>query len=386
MYKLNNQQQNELLELLCALIRHKSENPPGEEQQVAEFIYRYFKQENIDVEMQEVAPGRPNVIAYLKGRGKGKHLLFNGHIDVVPCGCGWSSEPFEPVIKDGKVFGRGAADMKSGVAAMMYAATLLKRNQDTFLGDLTLVFNVDEERINLGMLHYIKDGISADYAVIGEPTSLDVCIAHKGVSRYNLSTKGTAGHAAKTRYPDSAISKMAKILPALERHRASVEKIDHQLLGNASMIITTINGGTAPNIVPQHCDIEIDRRLVPGEDKHEVEQRIHQAIAEYNQGEEIEYHLDNYLFIPASDISVDHELTQVALETVSRFTEKTAEPQIFEATCEAPFFSVTSNIPTLIMGPGGLAQAHVKDEFVEISELYLAAEIYYDMANSLLNK
>ncbi|MDR2226746.1 MAG: M20 family metallopeptidase [Providencia sp.] len=386
MYKLNNQQQNELLELLCALIRHKSENPPGEEQQVAEFIYRYFKQENIDVEMQEVAPGRPNVIAYLKGRGKGKHLLFNGHIDVVPCGCGWSTEPFEPVIKDGKVFGRGAADMKSGVAAMMYAATLLKRNQDTFLGDLTLVFNVDEERINLGMLHYIKDGISADYAVIGEPTSLDVCIAHKGVSRYNLSTKGTAGHAAKTRYPDSAISKMAKILPALERHRASVEKIDHQLLGNASMIITTINGGTAPNIVPQHCDIEIDRRLVPGEDKHEVEQRIHQAIAEYNQGEEIEYHLDNYLFIPASDISVDHELTQVALATVSRFTEKTAEPQIFEATCEAPFFSVTSNIPTLIMGPGGLAQAHVKDEFVEISELHLAAEIYYDMANSLLNK
>lgn len=386
MYKLNNQQQNELLELLCALIRHKSENPPGEEQQVAEFIYRYFKQENIDVEMQEVAPGRPNVIAYLKGTGKGKHLLFNGHIDVVPCGCGWSTEPFEPVIIDGKVFGRGAADMKSGVAAMMYAATLLKRNQDVFSGDLTLVFNVDEERINLGMLHYIKDGISADYAIIGEPTSLDVCIAHKGVSRYNLSTKGVAGHAAKTRYPDSAISKMAKILPALEQHRASVEKIEHQLLGNASMIITTINGGTAPNIVPQHCDIEIDRRLVPGEDKHEVEQRIHQAIAEYNQGEEIKYHLDNYLFIPASDIPVGHELTQVALKAVSRFTEKIAEPQIFEATCEAPFFSVTSNIPTLIMGPGGLAQAHVKDEFVEISELYLAAEIYYDMANTLLNK
>ncbi|ELU1437616.1 TPA: M20 family metallopeptidase [Providencia rettgeri] len=386
MYKLNKQQQNELLELLCALIRHKSENPPGEEQQVAEYIYRYFKKENIDVEMQEVASGRPNVIAYLKGTGKGKHLLFNGHIDVVPCGCGWSTEPFDPVIKDGKVFGRGAADMKSGVAAMMYAATLLKRNQDTFSGDLTLVFNVDEERINLGMFHYIKDGISADYAIIGEPTSLDVCIAHKGVSRYNLSTKGTAGHAAKTRYPDSAISKMAKILPALELHRSSVEEIEHQLLGNASMIITTINGGTAPNIVPQHCDIEIDRRLVPGEDKQDIEQKIHQVIAEYNQGEEIEYHLDNYLFIPASDIPVGHELTQAALETVSRFTEKTSQPQIFEATCEAPFFSVTSKIPTLIMGPGGLAQAHVKDEFVEISELYLAAEIYYDMANTLLNK
>lgn len=386
MYKLNDQQQNELLELLCALIRHKSENPPGEEQQVAEFIYRYFKQENIDVEMQEVAPGRPNVIAYLKGSGNGKHLLFNGHIDVVPCGCGWSTEPFDPEIKDGKVFGRGAADMKSGVAAMMYAATLIKRNLDTFSGDLTLIFNVDEERINLGMLHYIKDGISADYAIIGEPTSLDVCIAHKGVSRYNLSTKGTAGHAAKTRYPDSAISKMAKILPAIEQHRSSVEEIEHPLLGHASMIITTINGGTAPNIVPQHCDIEIDRRLVPGEKREEIEQRIHQAINEYNQGEHIDYHLDNYLFIPASDIPADHELTQVALASVSQFTNKQATPQIFEATCEAPFFSVTSQIPTLIMGPGGLAQAHVKDEFVEIDELYLAAEIYYDMANTLLNK
>lgn len=385
MYKLNNKQQNELLELLCALIRHKSENPPGEEQQVAEFIYRYFQQEKIDVELQEVAPGRPNVIAHLKGLGQGKHLFFNGHIDVVPCGRGWSTEPFDPIIKDGKVFGRGAADMKSGVAGMMYAATLLKRNQDQFSGDLTLIFNVDEERINLGMLHYIKNGITADYAIIGEPTSLEVCIAHKGVSRYNLSTKGTAGHAAKTRYPDSAISKMAKILPALEQHRGDVEAIEHPLLGNASMIITTINGGTAPNIVPQHCDIEIDRRLVPGEDRQQIANNIHRAIREYNERELIEYELDNYLFIPASDIAENHELTLTALETVSRFTEKKATPQIFEATCEAPFFSVTSNIPTLIMGPGGLAQAHVKDEFVEIKELYLAAEIYYSLAKKLLN-
>lgn len=386
MYKLNHQQQHELLELLCALIRYKSENPPGEEQQVAEFIYHYFKQENIDVELQEVAPGRPNVIAHLKGTGTGKHVLFNGHIDVVPCGCGWSSDPFDPLIKDGKVFGRGAADMKSGVAAMMYAATLLKRNQDKFTGNLTLVFNVDEERINLGMLHYIKNGISADYAIIGEPTSLDVCIAHKGVSRYNLSTKGTAGHAAKTRYPDSAIVKMSKILPALEQYRLSVEEIEHPLLGNASMIITTINGGTAPNIVPQHCDIEIDRRLVPGENQQEIVQKIHQAIAEYNGGEKIEYDLNNYLFIPASDIPADHELTMTALDTVSKFTQRDAQPQIFEATCEAPFFSVTSNIPTLILGPGGLAQAHIKDEFVEILELNSAAEIYYDMAKNLLNK
>lgn len=386
MYKLNDKQQHELLELLCALISYKSENPPGEEQQVAEFIYRYFRQENIDVELQEVAPGRPNVIAHLRGTGTGKHLLFNGHIDVVPCGCGWSTEPFDPVIKDGKVFGRGAADMKSGVAAMMYAASLLKRNQDKFSGELTLVFNVDEERINLGMLHYIKEGITADYAIIGEPTSLDVCIAHKGVSRYNLSTKGTAGHAAKTRYPDSAISKMAKILPALEQHRADVEAIEHPLLGNASMIITTINGGTAPNIVPQHCDIEIDRRLVPGEDRQQIAEQIHQVIAEYNGKDSVEYQLDNYLFIPASDVAADHKLTVTALDTVSRFTEKQAQPQIFEATCEAPFFSVTSQIPTLIMGPGGLEQAHVKDEFVEIKELYLAAEIYYSMAKELLNK
>ncbi|HGN1704247.1 TPA: M20/M25/M40 family metallo-hydrolase [Providencia rettgeri] len=100
----------------------------------------------------------------------------------------------------------------------------------------------------------------------------------------------------------------------------------------------------------------------------------------------MDYHLDNYLFIPASDIPADHELTQVALASVSQFTNKQAAPQIFEATCEAPFFSVTSQIPTLILGPGGLAQAHVKDEFVEINELYLAAEIYYDMANILLNK
>lgn len=385
MTKLNDKQQAELLELLCALIRHKSENPPGEEKEVAEFIYQFFKNENIAVELQEVAPGRPNVIAYLKGNKPGKHLLLNGHIDVVPCGCGWSTAPFEPEIKDGMVFGRGAADMKSGVAAMMYAATLLKRNQDNFSGELTLVFNVDEERINLGMLHYIKDGITADYAIIGEPTSLSVCIAHKGVSRYNLSTKGTAGHAAKTRYPDSAISKMAKILPALEQHCVDVAALSHPLLGHASMIITTINGGTAPNIVPQHCDIEIDRRVLPGEDRDKIKQRLEQAIYEYNNKNPVEYHLDNYLFIPASDISPEHPLINTALATVEKFTHKATKPAIFDATCEAPFFSVNSHIPTLILGPGDLSQAHVKNEFVRISELNLAAEIYYDMAKTLLS-
>lgn len=383
--QLSDDEKQELIKLLCNLISEKSENPPGNEKSTAHYIYQFLKKEGIKVELQEVVPNRPNVIAFLKGNKPGKTLLFNGHIDVVPAGDGWSVDPFSAVIKDNRIIGRGAADMKSGVAAMIYAVTILHRRKISFSGEIKLVFNVDEERINLGILAYGKKGIFANYAVIGEPSSLNVCIAHKGVSRYHISTFGTAGHAAKTKNPDNAINKMMQILLGLAKESQRVSHIYHQLLGNASMIVTTINGGTAPNIVPQLCEIEIDRRILPGEEKQHVLEKIKEAIDSELNKQSIPYEIDNYLYIPASDIDEQHELVQKALNTVSNVTKKNKQVAIFDATCEAPFFSVNNNIPTIILGPGSLSQAHVKDEFVEIDEVLSATKIYYHLALELLN-
>ncbi|HAT1683000.1 TPA: M20 family metallopeptidase [Klebsiella oxytoca] len=381
--ELTADEQQELVTLLCHLIQYPSENPPGNENAVAMFIAGVLRDEGIETDIQEVEPGRPNIIARLKGQHPGKRLILNGHSDVVPCGEGWSVEPFAAVIDGDRIIGRGAADMKSGVAAMMYSALLIKRRQYTFNGEIILLFNVDEERINLGMEHFIAQGVTADYAIIGEPTSLNICVAHKGVSRTRLTTYGTAGHAAKTTSPDSAIDKIALLLPALLEEGIRVKQKHHVVLGNASMLITTIHGGNAPNIVPQSCCIEIDRRVLPGEKRSEINDSLQRSLADTGLNLQKDYSLDNYLFIPASAIDEAHPLVEQACQTVYSITGR-AKKMIFDATCEAPFFSVECQIPAIIMGPGDLAQAHVKNEFVRIKELHQAARIYTSLALDLL--
>lgn len=381
--QLTADERQELVTLLCSLIQHPSENPPGNENAVAHFIADVLQKEGIETELQDVVPGRPNVIARIKGQQPGKRVILNGHTDVVPCGEGWSVEPFAAVIEDDCIIGRGAADMKSGVAAMMFAAILIQRHGYVFNGELTLLFNVDEERVNLGMEHFLAQGVEADYAIIGEPTSLEICIAHKGVSRTRLTTFGTAGHAAKVREPDSAIDKMARLLPELVQECQRVKQKQHDLLGNASMLVTTISGGSAPNIVPASCHIEIDRRVLPGETRHDINSNLSTALSGVGLQTDRDYSLENYLFIPASAIDENHPLVERACEAVNQVTSS-AKKTIFEATCEAPFFSVGQHIPTIIMGPGDLAQAHVKDEFVRIEELHQAAEIYLSLTLDLL--
>ena len=381
--KLTADERQELVTLLCSLIQFPSENPPGNEKAVALFIADVLRGEGIEVEIQEAVADRPNVIARLKGQQPGKRLILNGHSDVVPCGSGWSVDPFAAVIDGERIIGRGAADMKSGVAAMMYAAILIKRRRYAFNGEIVLLFNVDEERINLGMEHFVAQGVEADYAIIGEPTSLEICVAHKGISRTRLTTHGTAGHAAKTRNPDSAIDKMAALLPGLLEECRRVKQKHHPLLGNASMLVTTINGGSAPNIVPQSCVIEIDRRVLPEERRNEINDSLQIALAESGLKPQQDYSLDNYLFIPASAIEESHPLVEAAFQAVDALTGA-AKKTIFDATCEAPFFSVGCQIPTIILGPGDLAQAHVKDEYVKIEELHQAAQIYTSLALHLL--
>ena len=376
-------ERQELITLLCSLIQHPSENPQGNENAVAHYIADLLRSEGIETHMQEVVPGRPNVIARLRGKEPGKRLIFNGHTDVVPCGAGWSVDPFAAVIDGDRIIGRGAADMKSGVAAMIFAALLIHRRQYAFNGEILLLFNVDEERINLGMEHFVAQGVAADYAIIGEPTSLEICVAHKGVSRTRLTTHGTAGHAAKTRNPDSAIDKMAALFPALLDECRRVKQQHHELLGNASMLVTTITGGSAPNIVPQSCCVEIDRRVLPGEQRSAINASLQTALANAGLNAQQDYSLENYLFIPASAIDEAHPLVESACEAVKMVTGA-AQKTIFDATCEAPFFSVGCAIPTIIMGPGDLAQAHVKDEFVRIEELHQAAQIYTSLALNLL--
>lgn len=373
----------ELLDILCSLIKKKSENPLHTEEEAARYVQEILQGNGIPAELSWAAAGRPNVLARIKGNMPGPTLLYNGHLDVVPVGNDWSVDPYACVVKEGKLFGRGAADMKSGVSAMIYAAIMLKRIGN-FAGELILLFNVDEERVNIGMHRFLKDDISADYAVIAEPTDLDICIAHKGVGRYRVRTAGVPGHAAYVTNPESAITKMSKLLPLLEKLGSKIKSKADPLLGPGSLTVTKINGGTAINIVPEQCEIEIDRRVLPGETRDFVLAEIKETFDDSEENED--YEIENYLFIAASFINKEHPLVQILAKASKDVRGFDAKIKIFEATCEAPFLSVDKGIPTLIFGPGSLRQAHVKDEFVEIEQVVTASQIFIELALRLLQK
>lgn len=369
-------QEDELILILQKLIQHKSENPLQNEEGIGLYIRDLLEENSIKTEVSWAVEGRPNIYARLKGSEPGPRIIYNGHLDVVPAGPGWSFDPFLGEIKDGKLYGRGAADMKSGLAAMIYAAILLQRAGNPFAGEILLFFNSDEERTNLGMKKFLEDQITADYAVISEPTNLDICIGHRGCARYRVRTRGEAGHTSFVREPNNGIYKMTKLIDGLEKLSFDIKKRIDPEMGAASLTVSQIQGGVAPNIVPDFCEIEIDRRTLPGEREEEVTAEIVKQLDQISALHSFQYELECYLFLPASFIPKSHPFVKASLNTAERIRDKQSEIRVFEATCEAPFFSVEKGIPTVVVGPGGLSQAHVVDEYVEVKEVVEAARFF----------
>ena len=373
----------ELFQILRHIVALNTENPPGREEPAARFIADLLKRNGIESRLQWAAPERPNLVARLKGQSPGPSIIYNGHLDVVPAGGGWSEAPFGGDIKDGRLYGRGAADMKSGVAAMLYAAIVLKRLEVPFAGEIILFFNVDEERLNLGMNTFIAEEVCAHFAVVGEPTGLKLCIGHLGCSRFNLETRGTPGHTSVVKHPDNAIYKMAKLISALELLDKAIRQRVHPLLGRGSLTVSTIKGGTAVNIVPEICEIEIDRRTFPNETLETVQAEIEACLRSVSAPAGMAYNLESYQSVPATIIDREAPIVKRFAGVIGQILK--AEPVVtsFDATCEAPFLSVDKGIPTVIFGPGDLKQAHIADEFVELEEVEKAAMIYALLALNL---
>lgn len=375
----------ELLAIFKQLIEKKSDFPNDTEEDVAKYVQHILQENGIEAKLDWVADGRPNVLAEIKGKKPGKTLLYNGHLDVVPATEDWATNPYEAVQRNGKIYGRGTSDMKSGVAAMIYAAIVLKRMGSPFVGTLKLFFNVDEERENAGMRHFLQSDVTAHYAVISEPTELAVHIAHKGIARFRVRTFGEAKHAGKvTQNESNAISHMMELIVALEEKNEQLMEKRDDVLGHASLTVTKITGGTAINIVPDMCEIEIDRRLLSGETEEQVTSDIETIIQEVANREAFSYEIDPYLFIPATQIEREHPFVKELSSVVEHVLQSRAEIGVFEASCEAPFLSVYKQIPTIICGPGSLNEAHRVNESVEIAEVIDASKIFIRLARKLL--
>ncbi|MFC6333228.1 M20 family metallopeptidase [Paenibacillus septentrionalis] len=365
-----------VLEVLERLIAFQSVNPGGKEQDAAHFIADFMRTAGCEVSLQEVEPGRPNVIAVLKGTGQGKSIILNTHIDVVPAGDGWSSDPFKMRVDGDRVVGRGVMDAKGPLAAMMVAIEAIARAGIKLPGDIILAAVVDEEAASLGAKS-LPSELTASFAVIGEATNRTLAIAHRGSIRPILAVKGVSAHSSTPQLGKNAVSLMAKAVVALDRF-AEEELVHrtHPLTGQSSLAVTIMKGGIKESMIPDYCEALIDRRLIPGESEQE-------AIEEMMNVLERDPQLAGQVYIErmipttgtASETDEQHELVQLGKRVLADVYEKETAITGLTANCDMTHF-VAKGIPAVIYGPGDFSIAHKIDEWVTIDELEKAVCVY----------
>ena len=377
--------EGDIVDLTRKLIDIPSVNPPGNEKPVAELIARYLSKFKIDADVREVLPGRPNVVASIEGESNERRLIFDGHMDVVPAGEGWDGRAFQASIVDGKIIGRGASDMKGGLAAMITAITAIKKAGLRLRGELLLQAVVDEEVACRGVKSIIKEGLKADYAIVGEPTQLSICTAHKGRLGVKIVAYGKAAHASTPGNGVNAISAMVDLIGQITSYGKRLESMCHPILGKPTQAVTMIKGGINHNIIPSECTMVVDRRLIPGETIESVEDDYRQ-MAGQAQVKGVSFKVDFPEDITSLAGPLETPIDELVVKTLQSVTrEVTGKSNItgFPATTEA-YFLDKAGVSTVIFGPGSINQAHKPNEYVEVKELVQAAKIYALTAIRLL--
>jgi acetylornithine deacetylase len=368
----------ELIDLASALIRIPSVNPPGNEQAIAEFLMDYCRALGLTTTVSAVAPGRPNVVARLESGKPGPHLIFNGHTDVVPAGGGWSTDPFTPVVRNGRLYGRGSADMKGGVAAMILAVEVVRRLKVPLRGTITLAMVADEEEGGSGTRQLVRDGLRGDWAIIPEPTELKPVIAHKGDFYFDLTLRGVAAHASVPHQGINAIYKAGKLLEAIQQLSERLRERRHPLVGHATATVGTIHGGEITCMVPAECRLSIDRRVLPTERTEDVVAEM-QALLDELKRQDPEFIVELRTPVMALPMETDPNVAVVGALRAATAQILGADPGVhgWSATCDANMLVHDAKIPTVVFGPGSIAQAaHKPDESIAVGELVNATQIY----------
>jgi acetylornithine deacetylase/succinyl-diaminopimelate desuccinylase-like protein len=341
-------------------------HPHAGEKRVADFLAATAAQAGLDVEFQKVLPGRANVIARLRPKNKIKHtILLAPHLDTV----GADGTQFIPQRNNGRLHGRGACDTKGSVAAMLAAlcelANSKARPQET---EIVFAGLIDEENAQAGSRALAAGGFKADLAIVGEPTKLQVVTAHKGDLWLQLETRGRAAHGATPQLGKNAVHEMARVVEVLETdYAAQLRRLKHRLLGCGTVNVGTIAGGTQPNIVPDACTIFIDRRTLPGE----TEAGVCREIAALLRAEKLSAHISSMKLAPCLPLETNPQLPLVRdfLRSANQ-----ARPVGVDYFCDAAVLAA-AGIPSVVFGPGDIAQAHTADEWISLAELERAKNL-----------
>lgn len=361
---------NSPAKLLCELIALPSINPAfapandprAGEKNVADFLASVAAQGGLDVDLQEVLPGRFNLIARLLPSGKVRQrIVLAPHMDTVGVA---SEEQFHPQLKSGRIYGRGACDTKGSIAvflsALLNLAAAKKRPTST---EVMLLALVDEENGQAGSRFVARSRFKADLAIVGEPTRLQIVTAHKGDLWLQLETRGKAAHGSRPELGRNAVHEMAKIVNLLETSYArALRQRRHPLLRHPTINVGTIAGGRQPNIVPDSCTIRIDRRTIPGENDPAVKREILSFIRRHGLSATM---IDTKHEEPAPPMETSLQLAPVQQLLAAAKQTKLAGVDFFT---DAGVLAA-AGIPSVVFGPGDIAQAHTVDEWVAVSQL-----------------
>ena len=330
----------------------------------------------LDVETQPVAAGRPNTIGVLEGRAKGRTLMFCGHVDTV--GVSGMDQPFTPVERDGRLYGRGAQDMKSGVAAMIDAARAIVESGGLDRGRLVVAAVVDEEHASIGADALVAKW-KADAAVVTEPTALEITVGHKGFAWVEIDVLGKAAHGSRPAEGQDAILRMGRVLRRLEALDATLQsRAPHPLLGTGSLHASIVEGGRELSSYPDHARLQMERRTLPDEAGGQALAEV-ESILDVLRGEDATFRGSARAVFsrPAYELPADHELPRT-LASVVRDTG--AAPK----TTGASFWTDAAvlghaGIPSVLFGPGG-AGLHSTEEYVVVADVTRCRDVLAELA------
>ena len=377
-------EEDELLEIVSDLIRIPSHlNIDGKEQRIAAHVEKLLEKMGFTVDTQEVEDGRCNVVVKIEGDGNGRSLVLNGHLDTVPPGTGMI-DPYLSRVSDGRLYGRGACDMKGAVGSMIYSLYLLRQSGVSFSGDLFLAFVIGEETGGAGTRHLVDSGFGTDFAVVGEPTELRICTSHKGVCNLLVTFRGRACHGSVPEQGTNAIIAASDFIQRIKKELLPrlAERIQERV-GAATINVGVIGGGTKVNIVADSCALELDRRWVEGESMQtavsEIED-IAEAVCEEDPSLRYEVQLMNSQngYYGPLHVPDGHEVVGLVSAALGKIGKRPEIVGMQGWTDAATLYH--AGIPAVLFGPGSLAQAHTGDEWVEVRQLIESVKGYIAIA------
>ncbi len=342
----------------------------------------YFKRHHVDVVLDCWQGNRANVIAHVKSSGQRPGLVFGAHLDVVPPGQGpWQNPPFEPVQMDARLYGRGTADMKGGLAAAAAAVVEMVERGVDLKGDIIFAATAGEETDSCGVLRFIKNNGAETGPLCGviipEPTDFSIVTAHRGMCWLKVTTTGKTAHSSTPQTGINAILKMNALLNRLDG--MSLPHEPDALLGEPSMSVNQIHGGNAPNVVPDHCTVNVDIRTVPGQGQEQITDTFRAVFAEL-QNDDPDFRADISVVRSVQALRVDPDCDFVRAVRGAVGIDKTVAVGY---TTDGPHFA-QMGAPIVIFGPGKPHLCHKPDEYIDLDDVEKARQSFKEIIETLL--